>query len=119
MMSMAHWSETARLAEERGDWDQAIAAVGAVAVCYSSDHERHNAHLWHMDLLARAGRRVELATLGQHDVHARRRLNRLLHEEGRWKELRQRARSGDGGARHLLGGPAGDREDSGAEQVGD
>ncbi|MFF4892918.1 hypothetical protein [Micromonospora chersina] len=107
------------MAEERADWDRAIAVVAAVAACYSTDHERHNAHLWHMDLLARAGRRVELATLGHRDVHARRRLNRLLHEEGRWEELRRRARSGDAGARYLLEGPAGDPQDPGAEQVGD
>jgi hypothetical protein len=89
-----HWSETARVAEELGDWDQAIAVVRAAAECYSSDYERHNAHLWHMDLLARAGRHVELAALGQRDVHARRRLNRLLYQEGRYEDLRQRARFG-------------------------
>ncbi len=118
-MSVTHWSETARVAEERGDWDGAIAVVGAVAECYSTDQERHNAHLQHMDLLARAGRHVELATLGQRDVHARRRLNRLLYEEDRLEDLRQRARSGDGGARYLLERLAGDRDGSGAEQVGD
>ncbi|MFJ1538060.1 hypothetical protein ACIODS_05895 [Micromonospora chalcea] len=80
---MPHWSEIARVAQERGDWDRAIAVVGAVAQCYSTDHERHNAHLWHLDLLARAGRHVELAALGERDVHARRRLKRLLDEEGR------------------------------------
>ncbi|MEV0393532.1 hypothetical protein [Polymorphospora rubra] len=100
---MSHWSQTARAAEERGDWDRAILVVSGVAECYSSDYARHDAHLWHMDLLARAGRRVELAALGRRDVHARRRLNRLLFEEGRAEELWQRARSGDGGARHLLG----------------
>nr|WP_152332196.1 hypothetical protein [Micromonospora purpureochromogenes] len=80
---MPHWSEIARVAQERGDWDRAIAVVGAVAQCYSADHERHNAHLWHLDLLARAGRHVELAALGERDVHARRRLERLPDEEGR------------------------------------
>jgi hypothetical protein len=115
MMPVPHWSETARVAEERGDWDRAIAVVGAVAGCYSTDHERHNAHLWHMDLLARAGRHAELAALAQRDVHARRRLNRLLYEEGRLVDLRQRARSGDGGAQYLLRRLAGDRDGSGAE----
>ena len=47
MMSVAHWSETARAAEEQGDWDRAISVVGAVAECYSSDYERHDAHLWY------------------------------------------------------------------------
>lgn len=74
------WYEAARIAEERGDWDRAIAVVTAVAECYSSDPSRHNVHLWHIDLLARAGRRDELAALSQNDVHARRRLNRLPHE---------------------------------------
>ncbi|MEV1315107.1 hypothetical protein AB0J14_03370 [Micromonospora arborensis] len=116
---MPHWSETARVAEERGDWDRAIAVVGAAAECYRTDYERHNAHLWHMDLLARAGRHVELAALGQRDVHARRRLNRLLYEEGRSEELRQRARSGDGGARYLIGRLVGDWNGSSAEEMGD
>ncbi|MGC5333501.1 hypothetical protein [Micromonospora sp. DT62] len=80
---MSHWSEKVRVAEERGDHDEATAVLNAVAECYSTDHERHDAHLWHMDLLARAGRRVELAALGRHDVHARRRLRRLLREDGR------------------------------------
>lgn len=119
MMSVPHWSETARVAEERGDWDRAIAVVGAAAECYRTDYERHNAHLWHMDLLARAGRHVELAALGQRDVHARRRLNRLLYEEGRSEELRQRARSGDGGARYLIGRLVGDWNGSSAEEMGD
>ena len=76
------WDEIARDAEHHGDWDRAISAVSAVAECYSADDWRHNAHLWHMDLLARAGRLDELAALGQDDVHARRRLKRRLSEEG-------------------------------------
>ena len=72
------WDEIARDAEDHGDWDRAISAVSAVAECYSADDWRHNAHLWHMDLLARAGRLDELAALGQDDVHARRRLKRQL-----------------------------------------
>jgi hypothetical protein len=76
------WDEIARQADEKGDWDRAISAVSAVAECYGSDASLHNAHLWHMDLLARAGRLDELAALGQHDVHARRRLKRHLSDEG-------------------------------------
>lgn len=72
------WYEAACIAEELGDWDRAISLVSAVAECYSADHSRHNAHLWHMDLLARAGRHDELAALSENDVHARRRLDRLL-----------------------------------------
>lgn len=82
MMSMPYWSERVRLAEERGDYDEAITVLSAVAECYSADYERHNAHLWHLDLLARAGRHVELRALGGHDAHARRRLSRLLAEDG-------------------------------------
>ncbi|WP_434743430.1 hypothetical protein [Micromonospora sp. SH-82] len=80
---MPHWFEKVRVAEDRGDYDEAIAVLSDVAECYSVDYERHNAHLWHMDLLARAGRRTELAALGRHDAHARRRLNRLVREDGR------------------------------------
>jgi hypothetical protein len=76
-----HWDEIARDAEDHGDWDRAISAVSSVAECYSADDWRHNAHLWHMDLLVRAGRLAELAALGKDDVHARRRLNRRLSEE--------------------------------------
>ncbi|WP_433342344.1 hypothetical protein [Micromonospora sp. CA-111912] len=72
-----------------------------------------------MDLLDRAGLHVELAALGQRDVHARRRLNRLLYEEGRSEDLRQRARSGDDGARFLLGRLVEDRDGASAEDVGD
>ncbi|WP_410812194.1 hypothetical protein [Micromonospora sp. 067-2] len=79
---MLHWYEAVRMAEERSDWVQAIAMVSAVAECYSSGPVRHNAHLWHLDLLAQAGRHDELAALGQNDVHARRRLNRLQRAGG-------------------------------------
>lgn len=83
MLFMPHWSEQAHLAEERGDYAEAIAVLSAVAECYSTDYVLHNAHLWHLDLLARAGRHDELAALGRHDPHARRRLRRLLKETGR------------------------------------
>ncbi|MEU7414189.1 hypothetical protein AB0B40_33605 [Streptomyces sp. NPDC042638] len=39
-------------------------------------------HLWHMDLLAHAGRLSELTELAFTDVHARRRLNGTLREQG-------------------------------------
>ncbi|TDX08251.1 hypothetical protein EV647_0520 [Kribbella sp. VKM Ac-2566] len=73
--------ELARDTEGQGNWDRAISAVRAVAECYSGDDWRHNAHLWHMDLLAQAGRLDELVSL-RADVHARRRLNRQLSEAG-------------------------------------
>lgn len=72
-----------------------------------------------MDLLAPAGRHAELAALGQRDVHARRRLNRLLYEERRSEDLRQRARSGDDAARFLLGRVVEDRDGASAAAVGD
>ena len=68
------WLEKARQAERREDWDTAISLVSAHAECYSADHHAHNNHLWHMDLLARAGRLDELTRLARSDVHARRRL---------------------------------------------
>ncbi len=74
------WVEQAKEAEERRDWDTAIALVSAHAECYSADFYAHDHHLWHMDLLARARRTEELAELARMDVHARRRLNRLLRE---------------------------------------
>ncbi|GGO11007.1 hypothetical protein GCM10011576_19020 [Micromonospora parathelypteridis] len=43
-MSVPHRSGTARVAEERGDWDRATAVVGAAAECYGTDYERHNAY---------------------------------------------------------------------------
>lgn len=73
---------TAEAAEARGDWATAIAMVGAYAECYSKDHHRHNAHLWHVDLLAKAGCLQELTEYAVIDVHARRRLQRLRSEQG-------------------------------------
>ena len=69
--------------------------VSGYTECYSYDHHRHNAHLWHMNLLVKAGLLDELAERAEHDVHARRRLDRLLSEDGRDDELRQRAQHGD------------------------
>ncbi len=74
------WVEQAKEAEERRDWDTAIALVSAHAECYSANFHAHDHHLWHMDLLARAQRIEELMDLARVDVHARRRLNRLLRE---------------------------------------
>ncbi|WP_422741462.1 hypothetical protein ACN27B_22510 [Micromonospora sp. WMMD754] len=70
----------AEAAQERGDWTTAIALVEAYAECYSRDPDRHDAHLWHLDLLVRAGRLGELAGLAGTDVHARRRLDRARRE---------------------------------------
>ncbi len=92
----------AEAAETRGDWAAAIAMVSEFAECYSPDHYRHDAHLWHMDLLAKAGLLHELAELAKSDVHARRRLDRSLYEQGRDDELHQRARWGDKTALYLL-----------------
>jgi hypothetical protein len=72
----------AEAAEARGDWATAIAMVSAYAECYSKDSHRHNAHLWHFDLLVKAGRLEELAEYSRVDVHARRRLRRLPSESG-------------------------------------
>ena len=74
---------SASAAEARGDWATVIAMVGGYAECNSVDHDRHNAHLWHMELLVKAGLLRELAELAQADVHARRRLDRFPCEEGR------------------------------------
>lgn len=68
------WLQKAQQAERLEDWDTAISLVSAHAECYSADHLAHNNHLWHMDLLARAGRVDELTRLARSDVHARRRL---------------------------------------------
>lgn len=89
-------------AESRGDWDSAISAITPIAECYSSDYVRHDAHLWHMDLLAKARRLDELAEWAETDRHARRRLDRLLLEEGYEKGLRHRAQHGDKYALYLL-----------------
>ncbi|WP_433393056.1 hypothetical protein [Micromonospora sp. KLBMP9576] len=93
---------SAEAAEARGDWAMAIAMVARFSECYSHDHYRHNAHLWHMELLVKAGLLHELAERAKTDVHARRRLDRLLYEEGRDGELRQRARRGDKTALYFL-----------------
>ncbi|WP_211364551.1 hypothetical protein [Micromonospora palomenae] len=93
---------SAEAAEARGDWAMAIAMVSSFSECYSQDHYRHNAHLWHMELLVKAGLFPELAEHAKTDVHARRRLDRFLYEEGRDSELRQRAQRGDRTALHFL-----------------
>lgn len=93
------WCQTAEAAEKRGDWDSAIGLVAPHAECYSNDHHRHSTHLWHLRLLAVAGRLPELADLGRTDVHAVRALNTRLHEAGRGEDLRVRAEAGD---RHAL-----------------
>ncbi|GIE83224.1 hypothetical protein Aph02nite_91740 [Actinoplanes philippinensis] len=72
----------AEAAEAAGEWSTAIALVGAYAECYSQDPHRHNAHLWHIDLLARSGRLQQLTEYAVTDVHARRRLRRLRSEAG-------------------------------------
>ncbi|WP_237693490.1 hypothetical protein [Streptomyces sp. SID2888] len=96
------WFEQAQAAEQRRDWDAAIALVSAHAECYSTDPSRHDSHLWHMDLLARAERLSELTEHALTDVHARRRLNASLHERGMEAALRNRAEDGDHGALYAL-----------------
>ncbi|MFE1790656.1 hypothetical protein ACFW7J_20050 [Streptomyces sp. NPDC059525] len=96
------WFERAEEAEQRQDWDTAITLVGSHAECYSVDHYAHNNHLWHMSLLARADRLEELAELALTDVHARRRLNRSLRDQGKEADLRTRAEDGDRDALYLL-----------------
>ncbi|MGX7671237.1 hypothetical protein [Plantactinospora sp. DSM 117369] len=93
---------SAEAAEARGDWATAIATVSEFAECYSRDPYRHNAHLWHMDMLVKAGLLRELVDRAEIDVHARRRLDRFLYEEGRDGELRERAQRGDKSALYLL-----------------
>jgi hypothetical protein len=85
----------AEAAAGRGDWATAIAMVSKVSESYSPDHNRHSLHLWHLDLLVKAGRLHELAELAKTDTPARRRLDRFLYEDGRDSELRQRAEHGD------------------------
>jgi hypothetical protein len=85
----------AQEAEARGDWATAIALVSEYAECYGHDYHRHNAHLWHMNLLVKAGLLDEVLERAEHDVHARRRLNQFLFDNGRDDELRQRAQRGD------------------------
>lgn len=96
------WFEQVRAAERRRDWDAAIALVSARAECCSTDPYRHDNHLWHMDLLARAERLSELTERAVADVHARRRLNRSLRERGMEAALRDRAGDGDRGALYVL-----------------
>ncbi|MGI5175795.1 hypothetical protein ACQEVZ_05620 [Dactylosporangium sp. CA-152071] len=55
-----------------------------------------------MDLLAKAGRLDELARRGESDRCARRRLDRLLYEQGRGSDLRHRAERGDKTAFYVL-----------------
>ncbi|WP_217628205.1 DUF6193 family natural product biosynthesis protein [Micromonospora nigra] len=62
----------------------------------------HHAHLGRMDALARAGRLDELAALAVTDTHARRRLDRQLHEDGHADGLRARAATGDMTALYFL-----------------
>ncbi|MFB7502079.1 hypothetical protein [Streptomyces broussonetiae] len=96
------WFEQAQAAEQRRDWDTAIALVSAYAECCSTDPSRHDSHLWHMDLLARAERLSELTERALTDVHARRRLNASLRERGLEAALRNRAEDGDRGALYAL-----------------
>lgn len=96
------WFEQAQAAERREDWNTAIALVSAHAECFSADYNRHDSHLWHMDLLVRAGRLSELAARASTDVHARRRLNRSLRERGMEAALSDRARDGDRHALYVL-----------------
>jgi hypothetical protein len=93
---------SAEAAEARGDWATAIAMVSEFAECYSRDPYRHNAHLWHMDLLVKAGLLRELVDRAEIDVHARRQLDRFLYEEGRDGLLRERAQCGDKTALYLM-----------------
>jgi len=99
---MESWRDAAQAAEDRGDWDEAIALVSAVAECHSADYMRHDDHLWHMDLLVKAERLEELAVLAESDNHARRRLDRYLREQRRDQDLRIRAEHGDRYALYLL-----------------
>ncbi|MEU3793857.1 hypothetical protein AB0F07_29285 [Streptomyces fructofermentans] len=55
-----------------------------------------------MDLLVRAERFDQLAELALTDVHARRRLNRSLHERGVDTALRRHAEAGDSAALYHL-----------------
>ncbi len=98
----AHWPARAEQAQRLGDWDTAIALVSARAACHSPDYYAHDHHLWHLDLLARAGRLAELTRLARTDVHARRRLNTALRERGMDEALRGRAEDGDRGALYGL-----------------
>ncbi|RJO72994.1 hypothetical protein D5S18_21910 [Nocardia panacis] len=94
--------DAVRAAESRSDWGAAISVVSAAARCRSADADMHNAHLWHMDLLVKAELIDELAMLARADVHARRRLDRFLYENGCDGDLRQRAQRGDKAALYYL-----------------
>ncbi|MEU9321074.1 hypothetical protein [Streptomyces sp. NPDC048295] len=94
--------EQARAAEQLRDWVTAIALVSAHAECCSPDPDRHDNHLWHMDLLARAERLSEFTQRALTDVHARRSLNRSLRERGMEAALRNRAKDGDHGVLYIL-----------------
>lgn len=96
------WYEQARAAEQIRDWDTAIALVSAHAECYSADSYAHDNHLWHMRLLVCEERSTELTELARTDVHARRRLNRSLHEREMDAALCNRAEDGDSGALYHL-----------------
>ncbi|MFI6874582.1 hypothetical protein ACIBL6_14175 [Streptomyces sp. NPDC050400] len=96
------WFEQASAAETAGDWDIAIDLVSARAECYSTDYSAHGNHLWHMDLLVRAQRLDELAERARSDVHARRRLNRALRDQGMEAALHRRASGGDRDAFYQL-----------------
>ncbi|WP_392676655.1 hypothetical protein [Streptomyces sp. LN785] len=96
------WLERARAAEQLQDWDVAIALVSAHAECFSDDPDMHDNHLWHMDLLTRAGRIPELTERALTDKHARRRLNRSLRERAMEAALRDRAEGGDHDALYVL-----------------
>ncbi|MER5948459.1 hypothetical protein ABT127_20640 [Streptomyces sp. NPDC001904] len=96
------WFEQAEAAERRQDWDAAIALASAHAECFSTEPSRHDSHLWHMKLLARAERFPELTELALTDVHAGRALNRSLRERGMEGPLRNRAEGGDRGALYAL-----------------
>lgn len=96
------WFEEAHAAEQSGDWETAIVLVSAHAGCYSTDYTAHNNHLWHMDLLARAGRLTELTGMAGTDDHARRRLNRALRERRMSGMLHERAEDGDRDALYSL-----------------
>ncbi|BAJ32666.1 MULTISPECIES: hypothetical protein [Kitasatospora] len=96
------WFEEAEQAERRQEWDRAIALVSARAACYSADYHAHDNHLWHLQLLASAGRLEELERLAATDVHARRRLDRALAERGLADALHARAADGDRYALYVL-----------------
>ncbi|GHB28007.1 MULTISPECIES: hypothetical protein [Streptomyces] len=72
-----------------------IALISAHAECLFDDPDRHGNHLWHTDLLTRAGRIAELAERAVTGKHAGRRLNRSLRELAMESVLRDRAEGGD------------------------